>query len=362
MGRRALLVDALLAAGLAALNVLLLAGLGDLPVVPYALSVVHAGALALRRRATLAAFATGFAAAVAYVALGWPVVGLGPAALVWTYSLGWLVPPPRSLWLLGVVEASVVATTAVGGQGDNATMASNVVVLAVAYLLGDAARRRGLAVEQLRRTRDEEARRAVAEERLRIARELHDVVAHSMSVIAVQAGTGRVVLDREPAKAREALTVIEETSRGALDEMRRLLGVLRDPSGTAPGREPAPGLADLDALAARAGMPVTVRVEGERRALPQGLELAAYRIVQEALTNVARHAPGAPATVVVTYGEGLTVEVRNAPGRRAAAPPAGAGLGLLGMRERAAVYGGVVDAGPTTDGGWRVATTLREGP
>ena len=158
------------------------------------------------------------------------------------------------------------------------------------------------------------ADRAVTEERLRIARELHDVVAHTMSVVAVHAGTGRMVADDDPAAARQALATIETTTRSALVEMRRMLGVLRGSDGEQPGTlAPAPGLGDLDALVAdvvRSGVTVEVRVEGDRADVPAGVDLAAYRIVQEALTNVIKHAGRVRATVAVRYtDDAVTVEV-----------------------------------------------------
>jgi len=176
--------------------------------------------------------------------------------------------------------------------------------------------------ERAERTREEEARRRVDEERLRIARELHDVVAHSMSIIAVQSGVGAHVLDSQPEEARKALVAVEATSRQALIEMRRLLGVLRQEAEPRGSLAPAPGLAEVEALAvevARAGVRVEVRIEGTPTQLPTRLDLSAYGIVQEALTNVVRHA---------------------------------------GMRERAALYGGTLEAGPLPGGGFRVAASL----
>ena len=376
--RRALglAADGLLALLLALLSVTLLVPGRPLPWPAVPLALAHTLPLAARRRAPFAAAAVAVAAAVAYVLLGYPMLGLGPAALVWLYTIGAHVRRPASYVLLAVSQAVVAVAIGAGGEGDAGTWVADAIALAVAYLLGDSARRRRdvLALhraraDELERTQAEVARRAVAEERLRIARELHDVVAHGMSVIAVQAGTGRLVVGTDPERAREALAVIERTSRGALEEMRRLLGVLRD--GDAPtGRAPAPGLDAVDELVARtvaAGVPVSVRVEGERRPLPPGLELTAYRILQEALTNVARHAPGAETTVVLAYtGAGVRLAVTNAPGARAAAAPAaaepaGTGLGLVGMRERAALYGGTVHAGPTAGGGFRVEVELEAG-
>ncbi|HEX7166375.1 MAG TPA: sensor histidine kinase, partial [Acidimicrobiales bacterium] len=200
---------------------------------------------------------------------------------------------------------------------------------------------------------------AVADERLRIARELHDVVAHAMSVIAVQAGTGRFVIRESPDVAAGALAAIETTSRDALQEMRRLLAVLRD--GEPDGELlPAPGLADLSELvaaSAAAGVDVEVVTRGDPLPLPAGLDLCAYRIVQEALTNVRKHARATRATVAVSYDETeLTVEVRD-DGVGAASPPV-PGHGLVGMRERVTLYDGSLETGPARPGGFRVFARL----
>jgi signal transduction histidine kinase len=201
-----------------------------------------------------------------------------------------------------------------------------------------------------------QAEHAVVRERLRIAQELHDVVAHSMSVIAVQAGVGHHIAAEQPEKAAAALAAIEGASRDALQEMRRLLGVLRGPEELAP----APGLADLPALAqatARAGIEVDLRLEGARRCLPAGVELAAYRIVQEALTNVVKHADTDRSQVVVSYQpRQLSIEVTDR-GRGPAAARA-AGRGLVGMRERVAAYGGQLTAEALPQRGFRVSAVL----
>jgi signal transduction histidine kinase len=217
----------------------------------------------------------------------------------------------------------------------------------------------------LEREKEEEARRAVADERLHIARELHDVVAHSMGVIAVQASVGEHVIDADPVEAKRALAAISDVSRTTLTEIRRLLGVLRaadNDEGGAPAYAPAPGLADLDRLVrelADAGLPVTVHADGTRVELPRGVDLTAYRIVQEALTNVLKHAGPAAAQVCVHYSPGaLGLEVvddgRGVNGRA----DGQAGHGLVGMRERVAVYGGTLECGPRAGGGFRVAVTL----
>ncbi|WP_043512489.1 MULTISPECIES: sensor histidine kinase [unclassified Actinoplanes] len=208
------------------------------------------------------------------------------------------------------------------------------------------------------------ARRAAARERMRIARELHDVVAHSMSVITVQAALGELVIAERPAEAGAALGVIQRTGREALADLRRLLKVLRsdETDDGAVAVSPMPGLADLDGLVARtaqAGVRVEVRVEGPIRTLAPGVDLSAYRIIQEALTNVVRHAGTDVARVVVRYGrDDVAVEVIDeGVGAAAAGNPAG-GLGLAGMRERAAVYGGECSAQPLPGRGFRVVARL----
>jgi signal transduction histidine kinase len=189
---------------------------------------------------------------------------------------------------------------------------------------------------------------------MRIARELHDVVAHAMSVIAVRSGVARAVLDTRPEEAGAALRIIEDTSRQALSEMRHLVGVLRQPEEADLG--PAPGLDHLPQLldhVAQAGVAVTVHHEGEVRRLPAGVELSAYRIIQEGLTNVGRHAPPGPANLEIRYGATeLEIEITNPLPDRPGIPAQSAGNGdgghgLVGMRERVALYGGELTAGPT---------------
>ena len=217
--------------------------------------------------------------------------------------------------------------------------------------------------ERLEREREEEARRAVTEERLRIARELHDVIAHSMSVIAVQSAVGNHVIDTQPAEARQALAAIEATSRSALTEMRRLLGVLRQEGEPRGSLAPAPGLADLASLVGQvqdAGLRVWINVDGQRGPVPPGIDLSAYRIIQEALTNVIKHAAVSSANITISYRpDSVTVEITDQGPRVPGAPqvpPArtGSGHGIIGMRERVAVFGGEFTAGPGPDGGFRV--------
>ncbi|WP_412075042.1 sensor histidine kinase [Streptomyces xanthophaeus] len=227
-----------------------------------------------------------------------------------------------------------------------------------------------LAVSELVRTRREQwareraeraaaDRRRVGEERLRIARELHDVLAHSISVINVQAGVGLALLDSDPEQARTALTTIKAASKEALGEVRQVLDTLRAP-GEAP-RTPAPGLDRLPELveqAAAAGLTVEVTVDGEARGLPPGVDLAAFRIVQEALTNVVRHSGARTARVRLAWRPRL-LELRvDDDGPATGAPAGGSGNGLVGMRERAGALGGGIEAGPRPDGGFAVVARL----
>lgn len=224
----------------------------------------------------------------------------------------------------------------------------------------------------LEREREAESRAAVAEERTRIARELHDVVAHSMAVMIVQADGARFMLDRDPEQARNAVKVVADTGRQALEEMRRLVGVLRDAGPTGAGGSAVPAdpehrrlaLADLTDLLARfrdAGLSIRHTVTGDAPALPPGLELTVYRVVQEALTNALKHAGvGAHVDLSLAYTADAVV-VRTADdgrGRPVVSPAPSGGHGLLGMRERVTVYDGSLTAGPRTGGGWQLEARL----
>jgi signal transduction histidine kinase len=213
---------------------------------------------------------------------------------------------------------------------------------------------------RLERERELVAQVAIAGEQARIARELHDIVAHSVSLMVVQAGAARRLLPGSPDRAARALQTVEVSGRQALTELRQLLGVLNEPDDEA-ALAPQPGLAQLDGLVQRlrdTGLKIDLRIEGRQRHLPPGLELTAYRVIQEALTNALKHAGGAPATVLVAFADDhLAVEVRNA--RGAAAPDSGGGgRGLAGMRQRLAIYGGELEAGPEPDGGFAVRVRL----
>ena len=215
--------------------------------------------------------------------------------------------------------------------------------------------------EALRAEQEEVARRAVTEERSRIARELHDVVSHAISVTVLQARGARWQLGRSEEDVRRALDAIEQTNTAALGDMRRLLAVLRDTdSDPATTQQPQPSLQHLDALVrevSASGVPVSVELDGARVPVPPGVDLSAYRIIQEALTNVLKHAGPARATVRLAYGsDALVVSIQD-DGAQAAAPN-GSGHGLIGIRERVAVVGGEVTAGPGADGGFEVRARL----
>jgi len=214
----------------------------------------------------------------------------------------------------------------------------------------------------LERERERMARAAIAAERRRIARELHDVIAHSVTLMTVQAGAARVLLDEDPRRALEPVSSVEETGRLALAELRRLLGILQpEPGEGEVSLVPQPGLArigDLLTGARRAGLPVELVIAGEQRVLPPGIDLTAYRIVQEALTNAHKHGGPTRAHVFLRYGiEALELEVTTDGG---IAPNGGdgSGHGLVGMRERVALYDGTFEAGPRAQGGYAVRALL----
>jgi signal transduction histidine kinase len=344
-----------------------------LPHTPFAafLLVIVAGAvLAWRHRYPRAVVCASTAAVVAYSLPGW-VNGsslLLPAIAVGTLAA--MVKPYQAIaWAAGVLAVLVAATMAHNPFG---TFGGGVVTLpatiVVALLAGIAirsrrndARERRERAEQAAQRRIDEERRQVDEERLRIARELHDVVAHTMATITVQAAAASQLLAAEPQRAAESLTAIRAASKEGLRELRAILDVLRRSDEPADLAAPVPGLARLDALAAgvrRAGLPVTVQVQGQPCPLPAITDLAAFRVIQEALTNTVRHAGPATATVTITYGpDDLRVEVTDTGTGGAAPDGAGpaTGHGIRGMRERAATVGGTIEIGPVESGGFRVA-------
>ncbi|MFF7644245.1 sensor histidine kinase [Streptomyces canus] len=331
------------------------------------------GALEVRRQ-LLAGGAHGFT-------WPWSAAGLiGQLAVLLLLALR--VPARVAVEALAVTLLLTYLVEGVLGAADfQPTGVLAVILFTVAVVLGTALRGRREARAELGRqttlTAEERARRTLLEERSRIARELHDVVAHHMSVISIQAQVAPHLVDNPSDELRENLDGIRQNALEALTELRRVLGVLRaehpdavhesaDPAtGTVP-HAPQPTLDRLDALVENtraAGLSVRVDVQGVRRPLPSGVELSAYRIVQEALSNVLRHAPGATASVrLVHYRHGVDVRIVNSRPTHSVAVSPGAGHGLLGMRERAAMLGGTLRAGPRPDGGYEVAAYLPTAP
>ncbi|WP_405506645.1 sensor histidine kinase [Streptomyces purpurascens] len=280
-----------------------------------------------------------------------------------------------------VVLTSVLQGWWSAGVRYDATGAIAVPLSAVVVVVGTALRGRREAraelVEQTTLTAEERTRRTLLEERSRIARELHDVVAHHMSVISIQAQVAPHLVENPPDELKENLAGIRQNALEALTELRRVLGVLRSehpgpgeallgPGGDTAAHAPQPTLDRLDALVENTravGREVTTEINGERRPLPPGVELSAYRIVQEALSNVLRHAPGASAKVRLTYqSDGLEVEIVNSRPTGPASPSTGAGHGLLGMRERVAMLGGTMTAHPWHWDGFKVTAFLPDTP
>ena len=365
-----------------------------------------------RRRAPATVLTINVVALCVMAIIGFPSNVQSQMILVGIYTVGaHATGRGRVIGPLGVAIGLVVVAAAGIPDATTANLFFSGAIYAGGFLFGSTVRNRRLynaeleaRNDALERERDEEAKRVLADERLRIAQELHDVVAHSMGVIAVQAGVGAHVIDQDPAEAKRSLEAIAGTSRSALSEIRRILGGLRDDGAAA--YQPAPGLADLGHLAAdlrAAGLPVELSVAGSAEGVPPGVDLTAYRIVQEALTNVLKHAgPAASAWVTVRfepeavdieivddgrgvngmttssrgfmgmrdrvgeYGASLATgprtggQVISRGGHRDAEPPPG-GHGLMGMRERVAVYGGSLATGPRTGGGFRVEARLPYG-
>ncbi|KUJ69014.1 histidine kinase [Streptomyces albus subsp. albus] len=384
------IVDALLAAGFIVVSLLL--GHDNAPA-PWrrldaagsVLTCVVNLPVAVRRRAPVAVCVTVLLLWTGYIACGyWPVVNsLAPLLALYTVAA---TRPLRTAVGCSALLAAVWNYAGWTGQesGRPTVLGQSVLYPAILCWFGSIARTadaRNIQLaeltERLRREQDDKARRAVAAERVRIARELHDVVAHHMAVISVQANLAGYVFTSDPATARTALSTIAGTSSDALEEMRRLLMLLRvDPADEDDTRRhrpedryaPTPGLDRLPELLDRvrgAGVPVELTVTGRRRPLASGVELCAHRVVQESLTNVVKHAPpGATAAVELGYGaEVLTVRVRNdggqtGRGRKPAIPLPSTGHGLMSMRERARIYGGGLTVGPLPGGGFEVTLTL----
>jgi signal transduction histidine kinase len=364
---------------------------GSNPAAELPATLALAGAVAARRRFLVPAYIAALTVGAAQV-----IVGMGPTVigsplrpsladagiLVLLYTLASRRPRRVSLWGLAACVALFALAVVQLQVGDAVTHPLQFVLLTIpfyvlapvsAWVLGESMARRRVYLAALEERavraeaeRDARARAAAADERARIARELHDVIAHNLSVMVAQADGGRYVFDSEPEKSRQALAEIGSTGRQALSEMSHLLGVLHaDPA--APEFTPSPGVAEIPGLVAQAreaGMRVAHTVEGTALPVTGGLSVTAYRIVQEALTNVRKHAgPGAAAEVSLRYGEDELL-VRVADDGHAAVAGTGwsgaprAGHGLAGMRERAAMYGGTVRTGPRQGGGFEVTARL----
>ena len=321
---------------------------------------ILAAAVAVRRRYPATA---GLVAVVVadVVAVAWR-----PPSLV-TYGVAWMCAVyALAVWTsarqfaLGVaVFALPTFVAAALGEGPSGSIEFTVIALVVMLLVRQGIRGRDRRAEMAERERELAAREAVVEERARIARELHDVIAHNVSMMVVQAGAERRVLDGANGSTREVLQTIEQIGRNALTEMRRLVGMLRrdadDPLAPQPGLDE---VATLVGQVREAGLPVDLTVEGERRELPAGIELSAYRIVQEALTNALKHAGDAHAQVSIRYGaDSLELEILDDGGGAQDGATRG-GHGLVGMRERVALYGGRFDASRRPGGGFAVRAKL----
>ena len=334
----------------------------------YLVIVVAAGVLAVRRRFPVAVLAVNTTALIAYLAMNYPggpvyatffvavaavamererrvaamAVGVSTFALL---AVAFRVQSELHSWWTAVVMVSWITALLVGGQAHRG------------QLIARADRER-----EREEARAEESRREVAEERLRIARDLHDVVAHSIASINVQAGAAAHIIDRHPEQAKEALVGIQQTTKQALQELRVTLDLLREGSEAAP-KVPLLRLSQLDALvdsSTRSGLHVDLVVEGAPRPLAPEVDTAGYRIVQESLTNVTRHAHASQARIAINYGPDV-VEIEVVDNGSTTPAPTTTGLGITGMRERADAVGGQIEAAPRPEGGFRVWARLPSG-
>ncbi|MEZ7004232.1 sensor histidine kinase [Streptomyces sp. AD55] len=341
------------------------------------LMVLGAAALAFRRRAPLAVLAVTGGLSVLECLTGEPRAPVVMSAVVALYTVAARTDRPTT-WRVGLLTMTVLTGAAMLAGPPPWYAQENLAVFAwtgIGATAGDAVRSRRAFVHAIReraekaeRTREEEARRRVAEERLRIARDLHDVVAHHIALVNVQAGVAAHVMDRRPDQAKEALAHVRAAGRSALEELRATVGLLRQSGDPEAPTEPAPGLDRLDELVAtfrNAGMRVEVARADQGTVLPTAADLAAYRIIQEALTNVRKHAGADAAAEVSVVRAGTDVEVTvldDGTGEPAPdAAPDGGGHGLLGMRERVTAVRGTLTTGPRYGGGFRVHAILPVG-
>jgi signal transduction histidine kinase len=330
--------------------------------------------LAVKRRYPVTVLLVSTAAVVGYTALGFVNGAAVLAPTIALFAVAQAVSWRRALVLAALTLAALMTSTAIANPFDDRVGGGFFLIpalFAAALFGGIAVSNRRAYVTSIAERAEEEARRRVDDERLRIARELHDIVAHSMATISVQAGAAEHVLGSNPAAAVDALHAIRLASKDGLRELRAILNVLRQADESDPA-QPTPGLAQVDALVAgacKAGLPTTLRQDGEPWPVPAGVDLTAYRIIQESLTNAIRHAGPASATVSLDYGDAaLTIEVADTgrgpasgaggTGAMSGGPGVGGGHGLIGMRERAASVGGSLDSGPGQTGGYRVVAVL----
>jgi signal transduction histidine kinase len=339
----------------------------------YLLVIMGMGSLAWRRQYPFAVLVVTSVCVVGLTAPGYPEAGLPFSVFIAFYTAA-AYGRRRNLPLAGSVLAAAMVILWVTREHSGFTagdVVGNTVAFSIVWVLGETirSRRERLAAAEeraqlLEQEQAETERRVLAEERLRIAQELHDVVAHAMSVITVQAGVGAHVIDTQPQEAKKALVAIEATGRSALQELRRMLGLLRQEGDARGARQPAPGFQDMKELIASVratGVQIDERWVGDADIpIPASIYLSGYRILQEALTNVLKHAGRANVVVTMSLEPGwASIEVVD-DGRGAAALAAngershGGGYGLVGMRERVAVFGGTLEAGPRGGGGFRV--------
>jgi len=377
--RHPMLVDGVLAAALVFAGVGSAFAKGMFLGIPLSLGL--AVPVVFRRKNPVLAYYTAIAAGGLQVALDVRPSATDVAILILLYTLAAYTPRRTSVWGLAVCLAGSTVGILRWISLINHSLLEWLTVASMlfagpallAWVLGDSMRYRRAyyasledRAARLEAERDAQAQIAAAAERARIARELHDVIAHNVSVMVVQADGASYAMDNDPARAREALAAISATGRQALAEMRRLLGVLRrEGGGTHSERAPQPGIGELGELldqARGAGLPVSFTVEGDPQPLPGGIALAAYRIVQESLTNTRKHAgPVVSASVVLRYSPDtvvLTVSDDGWGDLGGTALPGAPGHGLTGMRERVAMYGGSVTAGPRPGGGFEVEAML----
>ncbi|WP_210491391.1 sensor histidine kinase [Patulibacter sp. SYSU D01012] len=326
------------------------------------LAVLATAPLGLRRSAPVGVVGVTGAAFVAAAVLGYAGAAAGLGIVLATTSAAYLTDRRGAVVAAALFAASAGAATVLAFDGEPGVavqLATSLVLGGLAAAVGDTLRILHARNRELDALRAVEAREAVAQDRVRIAREVHDVVGHALAGIALQARAGRRLLDRDPPRAGEALREIDELATRALGETREAIGRIRGAEDRAELR-PQPRLEDLDELVGRlrdGDLDVRLRRDGDGEAVPATVQASAFRIVQEALSNVVKHAGPASVDVrVTTTGDAVEVEVRD-DGRRAPGP-VGRGHGIRGMRERAAQVGGAVDAGPAPGGGWRVQARL----